>query len=106
MNKEVREQAELEKIIRENINETEMSFGNSGDIEMIDIDPGKTAKMILDAGYRLIKPESLTVLSVDEILAVSRRDGLCPIVDTMGIKICQAVAQEQRDQDAGTQRRS
>jgi transposase len=43
------------------------------------------------------KADESRLLTVEEILEVSRRKGLCPIVDTMGIRICQSVAQAQRD---------
>jgi len=54
---------------------------------------GKTGKEQTD------NKAELKVLTVDEILEVSRGKGLCPIVDTVGIKICQAVAQAQLAKD-------
>ena len=41
------------------------------------------------------QPVSDLLLMDEEILTVSRQKELCPIVDTMGIKICQAVAKAQ-----------
>jgi len=54
---------------------------------------GLLIKEFKKMGYHPVEEAKLEVLGVDEILAKSRDKGLCPIVDTMGIKICQAISQ-------------
>jgi len=71
----MKEQIEkLAGIIRSNIKETKMSFGDSGNIYMIDIDSDKTAQDIIDAGYRLPNPDRLTLISPEDMSETIQRD--------------------------------